>query len=223
MGRTFISSRAALALLLAVATAPATATTLLQGSVLDTGTTGLLSDTALSYSLSGDQWIAGRFVLAAPMRVGGVQGLIQNNGSVGDTLHAVIRLPDAQGLPGAIVHSARFAVTNEYEADWEGPESIRWTLGAGSYWLAFEVHGGDSFTGGMPDTALTPLGNYSFSYAGNYYRYPALNSGMRLLAASAVPEPASWAMMIAGFGLVGLALRRQPSALDAARFLPPNQ
>ena len=30
-------------------------------------------------------------------------------------------------------------------------------------------------------------------------------------AASAVPEPASWALLIAGFGLVGTALRRRPA------------
>jgi hypothetical protein len=32
---------------------------------------------------------------------------------------------------------------------------------------------------------------------------------------SAVPEPATWAMMITGFGLVGVALRRRPVSLNA--------
>ncbi len=32
-----------------------------------------------------------------------------------------------------------------------------------------------------------------------------------------IPEPATWTMMIAGFGLVGSALRRRPTACSAAR------
>jgi hypothetical protein len=34
-------------------------------------------------------------------------------------------------------------------------------------------------------------------------------------AAGGVPEPASWALMIAGFGLIGAALRRRPVAIKA--------
>jgi WD40 repeat protein len=35
-------------------------------------------------------------------------------------------------------------------------------------------------------------------------------------AANAVPEPATWAMLIAGFGMVGAALRRKPGAFASA-------
>jgi PEP-CTERM motif len=34
-------------------------------------------------------------------------------------------------------------------------------------------------------------------------------SGVQVLASVGVPEPASWALMIAGFGLVGGAMRRR--------------
>ena len=37
------------------------------------------------------------------------------------------------------------------------------------------------------------------------------------IAVSAVPEPATWAMMIAGFGMLGTALRRRQSALAFVR------
>lgn len=33
-------------------------------------------------------------------------------------------------------------------------------------------------------------------------------------AVSGVPQPASWAMMVSGFGLIGLALRRRPDTVD---------
>ena len=43
----------------------------------------------------------------------------------------------------------------------------------------------------------------------------ALTNGVTSLTYTAVPEPAMWAMMIAGFGLVGAARRRQRIALAA--------
>lgn len=44
------------------------------------------------------------------------------------------------------------------------------------------------------------------------------NVGGVSLAISAVPEPATWAMMIAGFGFVGAAMRRRKTAVSAVRF-----
>jgi PEP-CTERM motif len=46
-----------------------------------------------------------------------------------------------------------------------------------------------------------------------------LPSGVTVLAATAgpVPEPASWAMMVAGFGLTGAALRRRVRVVSSAR------
>ena len=37
----------------------------------------------------------------------------------------------------------------------------------------------------------------------------------QVLAISYVPEPASWAMLIAGFGVIGAALRRKSRAVSA--------
>ena len=39
--------------------------------------------------------------------------------------------------------------------------------------------------------------------------------GYRLTISNAVPEPATWAMMIVGFGLVGLSARRRREAVAA--------
>ncbi len=42
------------------------------------------------------------------------------------------------------------------------------------------------------------------------------NYNLTISATGAVPEPASWAMLIAGFGLTGAAMRRRRSAVAAA-------
>ena len=40
---------------------------------------------------------------------------------------------------------------------------------------------------------------------------------------SATPEPASWALMIVGFGAVGATMRRRRFVLDGGRYLPDLQ
>jgi hypothetical protein len=54
---------------------------------------------------------------------------------------------------------------------------------------------------------LTGLGGVSDDIGMDNIRF-----GQRLETVGAVPEPASWAMMIAGFGLTGGAMRRRPRA-----------
>lgn len=64
-----------------------------------------------------------------------------------------------------------------------------------------EVHGVLKFAGTYTSLSFTDTGEY----------WHGLTVGV-----AAVPEPQSWAMMIAGFGLVGAAMRRRQSATVAA-------
>ncbi len=63
--------------------------------------------------------------------------------------------------------------------------------------------------------------NYRFTFSatssffGNQTPQPqSRTSGPELLASPPVPEPATWAMMIMGFGLVGFAMRRRATAVS---------
>ena len=59
--------------------------------------------------------------------------------------------------------------------------------------------------------------NLFYQDSASSYRVNTLNPfGSTFVSAAstpAVPEPATWAMMIAGFGAIGVALRRRPSAV----------
>lgn len=63
--------------------------------------------------------------------------------------------------------------------------------------LAYDVQGGD-----------TNLGYFQIGGAGTAYGY-LLTSRVEVAKVAAVPEPASWAMLIGGFALVGASMRRQ--------------
>lgn len=107
-------------------------------------------------------------------------------------------------------------------ASWQfaAPVSFQGAFFAGYNTLKYDLYLGGSLVGSSGVLALssasTFLGN---SYAGltdkvviqgttDYYVADDItyNNG-----GGAVPEPATWAMMIAGFGLAGAALRRRPT------------
>ncbi len=86
------------------------------------------------------------------------------------------------------------------------------SLASGTYSLyignAFDTYGGGNIgwdVNGGPSTALvhTNFGPFEAYQASNTFQI--LGS-----AAGAIPEPASWALMLFGFGGVGAALRRSP-------------
>lgn len=106
------------------------------------------------------------------------------------------------------------------------------TLGPGTYTIGGEVFAGDSF----PENAVgvTTIPQYTYGggvrHAGSGLVQPTTasnfggNNGILVanfsivpseMPADPVPEPATWALMIAGFGVAGVTLRRRAGARTA--------
>jgi hypothetical protein len=92
-------------------------------------------------------------------------------------------------VPGSVTSVPFFAQTTRYDRSA--------TLGVGTHRLAFEFSRGQTLFGRAPFFVLDDVG-------------VTLTN-----AAPGVPEPASWAMMIAGFGLAGAASRRRKALVTA--------
>lgn len=78
------------------------------------------------------------------------------------------------------------------------------SLGAGTYWLTL------SDVVATDRSAFWDVNNgNTTSFTFGVWQIPALSFSINGPDTSAVPEPASWAMFIGGFGLMGAALRRK--------------
>lgn len=85
-------------------------------------------------------------------------------------------------------------------------------LNAGVFSFAFQNNPG--VTGGF--YTLT-LDGTATTFAGPPPSYPGIGGTLTFAAMAAVPEPATWAMFILGFGALGFAMRRRNAKVTVAK------
>jgi len=209
---------AGLAAALALGAGPAAA-----GLIVDTGDPTYVNG---GYTLLGpnaipgfpSQSIAARFTLSETDTITGVEGWVARYGG-GDSTYHITLYKDGPGpnhwVPGSQIHTVALSDGGP-GSGYIGTDGLNWLLGAGAYWIAFEVRPTDTLFGFMPYFVPDPL-REAIGPPGGYYPAPgAPGSAFRIYSTDAreVPEPGVWALMLLGFGGVGAALRaRHRSAL----------
>ena len=170
--------------------------------VVDTGTPNGSAVGALAFD--SIDWTAAQVSFATDSKVNAIQGHILG-GAAGETFDISLFANDAvQGL-GTLLYTA----TATYgAAGWNGVSGLSgWTVGAGSYWIEFEIQGADtlgssSVTGALLDLgAPNPLALTASSSDGGFsHGTDALSLGLRVdaTAVSAVPESAAAWQLMAG-------------------------
>jgi hypothetical protein len=87
-----------------------------------------------------------------------------------------------------------------------------------SFNLPLNVNGGVSYFGIVDDTPFTSVSIVNTSQPGQSDAWGIDNISYNLVLRphdDIVPEPASWAMLVMGFGLVGATMRRRKAAISA--------
>ena len=190
------------AAVLAVSALPAVAATL-----VDTGVQ--VGNNGGGGTLGTANYLAGQFSLSSAAKIGSVQAFIASYNAP-NTIRVNLR-SDAAGTPGAALFTSQFdTLAGASNGMWQGLGGLDWALSAGTYWVSLEnLTGGAAYT---PYHVPSPLGAYAFSpdAGASWTAQPSL-FGLRIEdTAGAVPEPATWAMMILGLGLTAAAMRRSP-------------
>ncbi|MBX3483158.1 PEPxxWA-CTERM sorting domain-containing protein [Phenylobacterium sp.] len=138
-----------------------------------------------------------------------IEGFFRNNYTQRPVTATVYGDDAGQVDLGDVLGSATFDVASLFTG-WAGAFGLSISVDKGAnYWVEFSAN---SLPVGMPDTAVSPLADYAFANTAGIVLHQAdMNIGMRITG-NAVPEPATWALMIGGFGLAGAALRRRRNA-----------
>lgn len=144
-------------------------------------------------------------VAAAPAGVTGRFGFVSTG--AGQPRIATLRTPALRSISfywGSVDAHNRVAVLDgagrtlmTLDGNQLGPANGSWTASLTNRRVGFHAGPGVS------------IGGLRFIARGTAFEFDSI-------AALGVPEPASWALMIAGFGLTGLAARRQSRALSRA-------
>lgn len=198
---------------LAAAMSPAHA-----GTIFDTGVpTGPAGYGIFNVGPSAYNGMAARFTLTQTTRITGIEGWFQSapagNDEVVFALHADVDGVAGQAFgPALASRIVRIPTAGE---GWQGAfHDGSVVLAAGDYWTSITV---DPASGAgcicwMPASATPtiPFGAYNNNFTGQNWLERELYFGFRVFGETAggVPEPATWAMLILGFGVIGAGMRQ---------------
>jgi len=168
------------------------------GMIVDTGAP---DNTGFLVSLASGSWMAAEFTTTQSWQVDSFKAYITGANN-GDTFHVSI-YDNNKNLPD--FNSQLLTQQTAFIRDgWNGLTGLNYTLGAGTYWVAFEVSGSDNLQGILPVKVANPLAHLA-SYDGISTNYSpvtgsAYNFGVQI---SAVPVPPSLLLFASGLFAMG--------------------
>ena len=191
-------------------------------TVFDTGTPsgGVIG----ALSIDATDWAAESFTLSSKTTIDSILTYVKST-AADEGLSYTVALYGSRSQGGSLVPAInwfadsqgqlqQFTATYTGSGGWIGQTGLNWTLDAGTYFVAIETDG-NGVQGLLLPTGVTQLPSSLAFYSGGsgYDADPAVSTdafGLRVSAITAVPEPASAALMLLGLAVAcGAAARRR--------------
>ncbi|WP_342616648.1 PEP-CTERM sorting domain-containing protein [Rhodoferax sp. GW822-FHT02A01] len=201
MNKTFAGS-ALLALLLSVNVAHAEL-------AVNTGTP---DNTGSQIAVDSADWLAGQVTFNQAYQVNSISAYLDQLFPGGNDFSITLYSNTSANKVGSQLYSSTATFTG---TGWNGASNLNWTVDSGTYWIGLEVSDTQGSNLVAPQIATgTPLTRTAITSGNGYDSHQsgasAYQFGLRVDVAP-VPEPTSVAMLLAGIGLIGVALKKRNS------------
>ena len=172
--------------------------------------TGVPDNSGSQVLIDSSDWLAGQVTFAQNYQINSISAYLDElfPGS-GSSFNIALYSNTASNQVGSLLNtvSANFTGTG-----WNGASNLGWNIASGTYWIGLEVSGdqGSNLVAAQYAT-LAPLA-LTASNNGNLYKVDTTpyQFGLQVDVAP-VSEPSDIALLLAGLGLVGVALKRRNS------------
>jgi hypothetical protein len=167
---------------------------------------------------TGNTFAAQAFSLAQNMNVTeGTFTVFNNTSTAPSSVNYLFLAADgANGLPGTVLFSGNSAITSRtsigrgfgFDAVRTGFSVSGVTLGSGNYYLGLQAVSSEFqvYLANADGTGAAESDDGGVTFSPDYQGAKAVATSLSGVV-SAAPEPATWAMMLGGFGMVGSAMR----------------
>jgi hypothetical protein len=191
--------------------------------IVDTGPPELGGN---AWSLASDQFLGGEFSVTSTWIVTGIRSWAafgtERIGPNDERPSATAVISASNGVsfvPLNDIYSTEFSLRAGPGPGWTGPENLAWILEPGTYWITYQLRPGQFSAEGLLAYSPKPLlrenifggeSSSSFSWrSGKIVGPRGLGLAWQIegYLANSVPEPATWSVMLLGFGLIGTTIR----------------
>jgi len=178
--------------------------------VVDTGTP---DNSVGQLALDNNDWLAGQITFNQALQINSIKGFLDDMGLGGGNFNVALYNDNGSNHIGSLVYSGQATYGT---VGWNGLSGMNLSVNAGKYWVGFEVDDGTSnfVAAQYAPNALARTAYTDGSNQNSYHHLNGLSFGVQVdaTAVAAVPEPETYAMMLAGLGLLGFMSRRRKSA-----------